>query len=150
MRALLTITALVSFACNGQPAPRESAPEPAPWTASAQQVGPIGVGMTTAEAEAALGTPFDASPDRGECVYRRSTRAPEGVLFMEIDRRIARVDVTAPGVPTEQGIEVGASGRYLTVSSNPDHRIVFETDGDHVTRYRVGRLPEVEWVEGCS
>jgi hypothetical protein len=22
--------------------------------------------------------------------------------------------------------------------------------GDKVTRYRAGRLPEVEWVEGCS
>jgi hypothetical protein len=27
---------------------------------------------------------------------------------------------------------------------------VFETDGQRVTNYRVGRKPEVQWVEGCS
>ena len=91
---------------------------------------------------------------------------------MEIAGRIVRVDITAPGVPTEAaGIEVGATesqvreaygarvsssphkytnGRYLTISADSDHRVVFETDGERVTRYRVGRLPEVEWVEGCS
>jgi hypothetical protein len=30
------------------------------------------------------------------------------------------------------------------------HRIVFETDGQNVTLFRSGRMPEVEWVEGCS
>ena len=30
------------------------------------------------------------------------------------------------------------------------YRLVFETDGERVTRYRAGRLPEVEWVEGCA
>ena len=28
--------------------------------------------------------------------------------------------------------------------------VVFETDSQRVTRYRAGRLPEVEYVEGCS
>ena len=27
---------------------------------------------------------------------------------------------------------------------------LIETDGERVTRYRAGRLPEVEWVEACG
>jgi hypothetical protein len=29
-------------------------------------------------------------------------------------------------------------------------RIVFETDGQRVTRFRAGRLPAVQYVEGCG
>jgi hypothetical protein len=29
-------------------------------------------------------------------------------------------------------------------------RIVFETETGRVTRFRTGRLPEVEWVERCG
>jgi hypothetical protein len=41
-------------------------------------------------------------------------------------------------------------GHYLTLAPDGAHRLVFETDGGHVTRYRGGRMPEVEWVEGCG
>ena len=43
-------------------------------------------------------------------------------------------------------------GHYLIVTSPTDtmHQIVFETDGKRVTTYRVGRTPEVRWVEGCG
>ena len=30
------------------------------------------------------------------------------------------------------------------------YRIVFETDGRRVTRYRAGTRPRVEYVEGCA
>jgi hypothetical protein len=114
--------------------------------------------------------PLEGSLDTAECVYLRSPAAPAGVLFMQVGGLIVRVDVTRPGVPTEQGIDVGSSeldvhaaygpgvaiaphkytdGRYLTVARD-GHRLVFETDGQWVTRYRAGRLPEVEWVEGCA
>ena len=45
------------------------------------------------------------------------------------------------------------TGKYLIVPSAADttFRLVFETDEEgRVTRYRSGRLPEVEWVEACS
>lgn len=140
------------------------------WKASARQIGPVRIGMTIPEAETALRARFEAQAETGECVYRRSPAAPRGVLFMQVNGRVARVDVTGFDVSTDAGIGVGASemevrdaygaavettphkytdGHYLTVS-NADHRIVFETDGQWVTRYRVGRVPEVEWVEGCS
>jgi hypothetical protein len=35
-------------------------------------------------------------------------------------------------------------------SASAGKEIVFETDGKRVTMFRAGRLPEVEWVEGCS
>jgi hypothetical protein len=30
------------------------------------------------------------------------------------------------------------------------HRLILETDGARVVRYRGGLLPAVAWVEGCS
>jgi len=140
------------------------------WQASARQVGPVRIGMTIAEAEAALGVPFDGAADSGECAFRQTRSAPSGVLFMLVAGRIARIDLASFEVRTDRGVGVGdsemqvhaaygqdvattphkyTSGHYLTVAAD-DHRIVFETDGQWVTRYRVGRLPEVEWVEGCS
>ncbi|HET9012461.1 MAG TPA: hypothetical protein VFN38_11640, partial [Gemmatimonadaceae bacterium] len=89
--------------------------------------------------------------------------------------RVERVDVAATGIPTAEGAMVGDSeervlalygvrarvephkytgpeGHYLVVTSPGDtlHRIVFETDGLRVLRYRAGRRPAVEYVEGCA
>ena len=154
--------------CGGRQvseAPREV------WVAAAEKVGPVAIGMSRAQAEAALGAPFETTSDASECIQTKSQATPEGVLFMQIDGRVVRVDVTHPGVATEAGVGVGdtekqvaaayqgrvstsphkyTDGHYLTIAADPSHRIVFETDGERVTRYRVGRLPEVEWVEGCS
>lgn len=46
----------------------------------------------------------------------------------------------------------GPEGHYLSVSVPSDTllRIIFETDGRVVTRYRAGRRPAVEYVEGRS
>ena len=38
----------------------------------------------------------------------------------------------------------------ITASDQPDRRLIFETDGRQVIYIRSGRLPEVEWVEGCA
>ncbi|HZF68866.1 MAG TPA: hypothetical protein VEZ47_12565, partial [Gemmatirosa sp.] len=88
--------------------------------------------------------------------------------------RIARVDVDTLPVATSVGARVGddearidslyagrvtvrphkyEAGRYLVVT--PDRAdttlaIVFETSGGRVTRYRAGRRPMVEYVEGCG
>lgn len=140
------------------------------WTATPGQIGPVRIGMTAMEAETALGAPFTPA-DAGECSYRRSSALPTGVMLMQVNGVIVRADVTAAGVSTTEGLGVGSTaaqvreihgarltvtphkyteGQYLTLAPDAEHRIVFETDGQHVTRYRVGRLPEVEWVEGCA
>jgi hypothetical protein len=166
---------LAGVACGSPESSTEKSTPPATtgraWTASPRHVGPIRIGMTVAEAETALAGPFDAATDSGECVYRKTSALPGSVLFMQVGGRIVRVDITAPGVATDEGIEVGATearvhdvygsqvaisphkytdGRYLTIAPETGYRAIFETDGERVTRYRVGRVPEVDWVEGCS
>jgi hypothetical protein len=91
---------------------------------------------------------------------------------MVIEGRIARIDVDSATIATTAGARVGDSeqhirelygerlitsphkyveGHYLTVTPRDTaHRILFETDGQRVTRYRAGRVPEVEWVERCG
>jgi hypothetical protein len=89
---------------------------------------------------------------------------------------VARIEIDSASIRTGLGVVVGdpesrvrdlygsrltvqphkydPNGRYLIVhSSAPSdstHEIVFETNGDVVTKYRAGRVPEVEWVEGCG
>jgi hypothetical protein len=45
-------------------------------------------------------------------------------------------------------------GEYLTVTPvSPEDsslRIVFESEGGRITRFRSGRTPQVEWVERCG
>jgi len=87
---------------------------------------------------------------------------------------VVRFDVLDSAIATAEGARVGdaegrvqqlyqghivqrphkyvAGGHYLVVSpaGATNERIVFETDGKAVTKYRAGREPEVENVEGCG
>jgi hypothetical protein len=89
---------------------------------------------------------------------------------------IARVDIDDPKVTTISGAKIGdtearikslypgqievtphnyvQNGHYLTLKpkdkADQNYRVIFETDGQRVTRYRAGKLPEVQFVEGCS
>jgi hypothetical protein len=86
------------------------------------------------------------------------------------------VDVGSSGVRTAAGAEVGMreadirarypvglraqphkydpKGRYLvlqgTMPADSARRLIFETDGQRVVRYRAGITPAVEYVEGCA
>lgn len=139
--------------------------------------GPLRIGMTFVEAAAAMASalPDTARLERA-CSYVSLDGLPPGVLLMWVDGRIARIDVDSASIATALGARVGDSGdrirtlysgrlteqphkyveggRYLVVRPQAPTRdslaLVFETDGARVTRYRVGRQPEVEWVEGCS
>jgi hypothetical protein len=100
---------------------------------------------------------------------------PFGVNVMVVKGKIARIDVDTGTVTTEDGAKIGDSedriksiygdelkvtphkyiegGHYMTVmgdSASAGKAIVFETDGKQVTMFRAGRIPEVEWVEGCG
>jgi hypothetical protein len=141
---------------------------------SATGVGPIQLGMTGAQATAALDGDFHVRGN-STCGYGSSGRAPKGVKFMLVDGAITRIEVDSGDVETTKGARVGdtedrirslypsvvvtphkyyPNGHYLTVTpasgADTTHRIVFETDSSHVTVYRTGLLPSVEWVEGCS
>jgi hypothetical protein len=149
-------------------------PPPAAWTVSEQGWGPIRAGMSVADARTALGGELPEPAGR-ECDQVRPPRGPRGVLIMTVGGQVARVEVSDTTVATAAGARVGdtearinalyrgrvetgphkyVDGHYLVVrrgtGADTIHRLVFETDGQHVTRYRAGRMPEVEWVEGCS
>lgn len=111
------------------------------------------------------------------CEYAWSAAAPAGLAFMVEGGRVVRVDVgDSSAVATRMGARVGDTeeqvralyggrvqiqphryvegGRYLVVLPVEPRdgrlRMVFETDGERVTRYRAGTTPQVEWVEGCA
>lgn len=133
--------------------------------------------MTLSEATAAAGSPIVAMRGPSEtCVYARSEGGPDGVFFMFVSGRLARVDVTGGVVKTLSGAAVGdteaevqaryagrlqvsphkygRSGHYLTyVPSDAAYAgslMIFETDGSTVTSFRAGAVPAVSFVEGCS
>jgi len=90
---------------------------------------------------------------------------------------IARIDIDNPKITTVSGAKVGDTearikslypgqikvtphtyngpqANYLTFvpknKAEQNYRVIFETDGQRVTRYRVGKLPEVEYYGGCA
>jgi hypothetical protein len=150
-----------------------TAPAPAdPWTLTEEGIGPYHVGMTLAEARAA-GDGLTLTDTTSPCYYARPKSAPAGISLMMTDGHIARINVDSTTVATAAGARVGDTeerirelypgkvevtphkytpgGHYMTVTPGAgDRRIVFETDGKTVLRFRGGKLPEVGWIEGCS
>jgi hypothetical protein len=153
--------------------PVELEPDAPAWAVTLHGAGPIRFGMTVAQASGALGTTIGASPQG--CDYASMPGAPAGMRFMVVDGRIVRADVDSAGLPSDRGAAVGmtaaevqrlygdslaivphkydTAGRYLVFApptGDTAYRLLFETAGDRVVRYRAGRAPEVEWVEGCG
>jgi ribosomal protein S18 acetylase RimI-like enzyme len=149
-------------------------PASAAWTVTETGWGPIRAGMSVADARAALGGELPG-PVNPECDHVKPPGAPPGLLLMVARGQVARVEVSDSAVATSAGARVGdaearinalypgrvetrphkyVDGHYLIVRrralADSLHRLVFETDGQRVTRYRGGRVPEIEWVEGCS
>lgn len=141
-------------------------------------IGPVKVGMTTAEATRAAGTAIEldpnAGPDPSICGFATSEEGPD-VSFMVIDGVIQRVDVSPPSrVVTVSGVGVGATeaevlgvyqggvrvephpyvpeGHYLVYesSSQGGFLLIFETDGAEVTSFRAGERSAAELIEGCA
>jgi hypothetical protein len=146
---------------------------------SVNGMGPIRVGMRLREAEQSLRARLTATGDapNGRCYYVAMENGPPGVAFMVVKGVIARVDVESPATnPTKAGARIGSSeadiyrlypgrieatpseyspgGQYLRwkpeAAKFKKYGIVFETDGQQVIKMRSGRLPELNYVEGCS
>ena len=142
------------------------------WVMSDSGAAGVTIGLTRAEVEKKLGIQLQGADTVSPCVHLRSIRLPQGVSYMFNKGTLARIDVDYPTVATDAGARVGDAqqrveslykghvtvtphkyleGHYLTVRPKGTRLIyVFETEHDTVIRYRYGRLPEVEWVEGCS
>ena len=139
--------------------------------------GPVRIGMSPKAIEIALGAKLKrdaADADSAGCEYVASSRGYEGIGFMLINQRLARIDVSAPKVSTLSGARVGQSqeevlalypgrvkvsphfytapdGDYLTMlSHDKKHGMRFETNHGKVTVYYAGTAEAIQYVEGCQ
>lgn len=148
------------------------------WAVTDSGAGVLRIGMTRDQLalDQHAAVPKHTRADSG-CAYLAIPGVPAGMRTMWVAATLARIDVSAKKLVTDRGASVGdreshidslyagrltkmpakydPHGKYLVVHPAPGadstRRIVFETDSTmRVSRYRVGREPEVEWVEGCS
>ncbi len=140
-------------------------------------IGTVRVGMSVSQAAKAAGTKLVGDPPNNNCYYVKPQNEPKNLSFMVTGDRISRVDVRQnTQITTLKGAKIGDTeaqikslypgqikvtphkyvqgGHYLTLipkdRADQNYRVVFETDGKRVTQFRSGKLPEVEFVEGCS
>jgi hypothetical protein len=167
------VPAVESTAAPPPAAPAPAEPSPGEWEVTAAGIGNIHAGMSLDEVKAVTRNGIDIPAKLDECAYVRPGNAPKGVALMVEKGVVSRVDVTEGAVATTRGAKIGdteeriqslypgqvkvvphkyTSGHYLVVTPDGggENRIVFETDGQKVLRYRSGREPAVEYVEGCS
>ncbi|TAG97198.1 MAG: hypothetical protein EAZ09_05085 [Oscillatoriales cyanobacterium] len=113
------------------------------------------------------------------CAYFDLEGGPKGISFMVINNRIPRVDISNERVTTIKGAKIGdteerifslypgqikatrhpyqglppRNGKYLTFvpkdAADKNYRIIFETANNRVMRFRSGKIPEVDYIEGC-
>src|ERR1700687_5232864 len=83
----------------------------APWRLSLHGIGPVRVGMTVAQARRALKRTLRSSSRQastGSCSYLEPDGGPEGIYFMVVAGRIARIDILNPRVETRAGARIGS------------------------------------------
>lgn len=153
-----------------------ASPTTSTWTVTPRGAGPIVVGMSVDELRRATGNVTVPGDSASECAYVRPPNAPAGLSVMLARGRVARIDVDSGGVRTDAGIAVGDTatrakeaygaravatphkyvpgGQYLTVTpadpADSTLRTVFEIENGRVARFRLGRMPEVAFVERCG
>lgn len=114
-----------------------------------------------------------------QCSYLKPKGEPEGISFMVTKGRIARVNINNKRITTIRGAKIGdtinriislypgqiqiikapltsrpeGNSKHLTFvpkdADDKNYRIIFETTFDRVREFRSGKLPEVEFLEGC-
>ncbi|HEX3093461.1 MAG TPA: hypothetical protein VHW72_12600 [Candidatus Angelobacter sp.] len=145
------------------------------WVVRFDGTGPVKIGMSLSDLNAALHEKFSMPNDKDEqaCFYVEHSKYP-GVAFMIQEGFVTRVDVDRPEVSTAEGIKIGDSesramqvygsklkvelhhytapeGHYLTVlSSNERYGIRFETDKGKIVRFYAGQQQAIALVEGCQ
>ena len=139
--------------------------------------GSVDIGMTVKQASQAAGfdlASINLEPDNPLCNYY-ITQNPDAMsaYFLVSNGRIAKIEINDPRVQTISGAKVGDTEKrvqsiykqQLQVTTSVDHgnlltfvpqsqrdknlRLHFRTDGTHVYRIVIGKLPEVDYEEGC-
>lgn len=143
-----------------------------------RRLGPVEFGMTLHEAEQALGEPLIGDKQASgnpNCYEAAPASGPDGLWFMIENDHIVRVDIRNPLITTKSGAKVGISeesvfriyktriksqqhqyfdnGKYLvyvpTDEIDKDYRMIFDVVDGIVVQIRAGKLPSVEYIEGC-
>ena len=139
----------------------------------------IGMTVAEAEAAAGTSL-IEADDDDPACsyyVFDEATGLANQLRFMVRADLIVRVDIDGSLLRTISGVGVGSSTTEITATygervvvspghldtvnhdyltyipsdaADLDFRLRFETVDDVVTTYRIGKLPEVEWVGRCE
>lgn len=143
------------------------------WVVHEDGVGPVKIGMTVAQLTKIFQQKLIEEDSGSDNCFYLDAPGHNHVGFMIVDGRVVRVDVTATGVATSTGIQVGDpeskvrklygarvkvtehtyvdDGHYLTVrSTSGRYGVRFETDGHKVTGYYAGRYESIQYVEGCE
>lgn len=139
--------------------------------------GTVDIGMTVKQASQAAGVDLvsmNLEPDNPLCNYYL-TQNPEGMeaYFLVSNGRIAKIEINDPRAQTISGARIGDTEKrvqsiykqQLQVTTSVHHgnlltfvpqsqrdknlRLHFRTDGTHVYRIVIGKLPEVDYEEGC-
>ncbi|MEH1853597.1 MAG: hypothetical protein V7L11_18435 [Nostoc sp.] len=140
-------------------------------------IGSVRVGMTVEQASRAAGIKMINNGDFGSCSQFKLQDKPEGIEFMATNGIIARVDVYEnKRIATVRGARIGDTkariislykGRIQETNSESsstikllkftptdrnykNYRLIFEIYKNRVHSFRSGRLPEVEYSEGCA
>ncbi len=143
------------------------------WVVSQNGVGPVKIGMSLSQLNAALHEKFTMPQNKEDqgCFYVSATKRPH-VSFMIESRHVVRVDVDREGIATADGVHVGDSeehakqvygprlkvephkytdGHYLTVGSKSDgYGIRFETENGKIEAFYAGTFEAIQYVEGCQ
>jgi len=118
-------------------------------------------------------------PDAYSCSYFKPQGELKDIAFMVTKGRIARIDIGDKRITTIRGAKIGdtldriislypgqiqitktpltarpeGNPKNLTFVPKDDadknYRIIFQTALNQVIRFRSGKLPEVEFIEGC-
>jgi len=150
------------------------------WQIDADTFGPVRIGMTVKDAEKVTAKEIlQEKPGQNvdeACRYAVLKGGPSNVQLMLVYDQIVRIDIRNPAYKTATGVHVGMpidqavslypnrlkvdkdkytgykGGKNLIVIPQDDkfHKLIIDTDGKIVTNIRLGKVPEIDYVEGCS
>lgn len=180
MYAILLLTVIVSYCGLLKAEPAHSTGSlTASSKLEIAGIGSVKIGMTVKEASKAIGQMLIGSRDDpdNDCYFVRPKNESLGILFMVTGDRIARIDIIDnSAISTVEGARIDSTeaevkkmyagnievtphvytdnAYYFTIRSKDakysNHRLIFETGNGRISRFRAGKLPEVEYIEGCS
>jgi len=149
-------------------------PAAEPWVVTPEGVGPLTVGMDITVVDSILGDGFEIPAYISGCDLLPLSGERDGIWLMFRDGQLVRTEARTPVIADGEGVRVGdgeatvtarygdriqraphkwVDGFYLTImpvaGADTLRRTVIEVEKGVVLLIRAGRMPEVEWTEGC-